>query len=259
MPGCKQVFYFDVNEFPFFVSKREQQLKSICYNKQLKTFMGLEYNNDKNDVTRVSLDRSWMNNNYSEQFIQKIMEHPTGGFVNIEVGAVNDCNFVLDPNNDNPKIQYQQMTQSSCVFKSISSALHFLGFSDEAQYIDICCDKFFLDSNVYTKHCHRIMQYVYMDIIRGNRNVFHTFNKIYNCVKLTKQHDILHECVEEKEIRWIVMQQKDGSTNHCIVIVSGFIFDSNQSVAIKLSKENLEMFYEYVSVERGYHFILRKK
>jgi hypothetical protein len=187
------------------------------------------------------------------------MEHPTGGFVNIEVGAVNDGNFVLDQNNDNPKIQYQQLTQSSCVFKSISSALHFLEFLDEAQYIDVCCNNYFLDSNLYTKYCHRIIQYVYMDIIRKDKKVFHKFNQTYKCVKLMKQHDILNDCVEEKEIRWIVMQQKDGSTNHCIAIVSGFIFDSNQSVAMKLSKENLDMYYEYISVERGYHFILRRK
>jgi hypothetical protein len=223
-----------------FVNSNE---KEVTYPEKWKGIIkdGTKGGSTNMNAEIVTLDQGWMDANISKDmqaFAKSLREYGTRGFVRIPEGAPTKAERPCEPLPGAPSLKFLQekSVQSidrSCVLKGAASCLWFLGYK-------------------------RIAYCLVNDLNHGYKmeRGFEIFAKILHSTRLERrenQHfqycslkknkirawDIL---VDSKEYMMCLVgvQSVDGKTDHAIAVAGDWIFDSNISHALPLTRESLD-------------------
>jgi hypothetical protein len=156
----------------------------------------------------------------------------------------------------NPPVVFQQKDLDTCAFSSLSSALFYMGFTEEALQLHSFGQDWTINNEKYVeKTLESIVQFI------PKSSTFNYFRSRYTPHKIKNKYNIF-EKVRENEIRLIVLIMSDNTENHAVTVVNNFIFDANCTNALPLSLEGLDcccgVDANYVGVSRGYHWKFTK-
>ena len=172
-------------------------------------------------------------------------------WVEIPSGAYKRKFQDLDKYDENvPKsFRMQPFGERSCVFNSLINALHYINdYSGRDQLL---------------KNLPTSLNYEKMSLVSHSRTAFaaQIMNKEVTGyqIQILKNFDIL-----KNRSMWptlCVLKGSDFSINHAITVVENYIFDSNRSCAMKLTKSNLDWCcsdfagkHKFVAVHTAYRF-----
>ena len=123
-------------------------------------------------------------------------------------------------------ILYRQGKDNSCLFSGLASALAFFGDKELATSIYKVKSPKYYNYETEWKLAYSCMRNYKWVPVRYEQ-------KLSDNVK--KEYPFIEEC-----ILLVVLYASDGSVNHSVSICQGYIFDSNCSHAMRLTKESLD-------------------
>ncbi len=225
----------------------EDQVSSLCYS--VHCMNGKKTSKAKwfgrfADANRkpVELDEDWVAENFSNEYLHKVMTEavPTQRFLPVPVGLVNnnkeDPRIVAMP--DAPVVQYPQGNNDYCVSHSLASCWHHYQ-----------ADRKHLGHNISQLQAHV-------------QDLDH-FKKKLKC--LLKDHEIVD--IKENEFDPLkehtdypvlcVIRGDDGSVNHAVTFLRGWLYDANLALAQPVSQSILDWCCasKYVGVFKGFWFV----
>lgn len=258
----RQYYYFDLRELQkiYYINVSTRQISGLCYQPTTKTFVGLEkYREHGNRKFRqVPLETDWVHQNFDKVVVQAAKQKAASDrnrYVKVPVGIGRPTESSKDIRN-NPPIAYPQYGEDTCVFSSLSSALHYLEYQDIALQIDDL--KKTLMKEKYATIFENLMGQVHAFLHDKSYPYFRkacVISKLTNC----ENFDLLVEASKKpKNLYHVVLRSEDGAENHAICVVNNFIFDGNYTNAKKLSLESLNTSCgdsPFDGVASGYKFI----
>ncbi len=234
------------------------QISRIRYNIYTNKWEGIQLENDS-EFQIVTLSEKWVKKNFpnhwesflriSESGMQKFLSVPAGDIIKVEP--------TMDIS-QNPKLKYLQSTKDICVFASLASYFHYYGYIHEALNIFCLKDKF---ATLFRSNPSRILQSV-VQLIQEEYSL-KRIRKLYQCVKIDKNHDIFSETIGEGEFKLIIIRSDDNHMSHAVCINNDFIFDSNSEHCLPMTKSGIDCCcgkkYNFVGIKEGYYFQHRSK
>ena len=252
-------FYFYVEDKNLHITLTVQQISKIGYDDNDDKYYGIYHNKKTNVSQRVEIFPDWISANFGEEYIEYLDKHPLSQteFLALPIGSARTVstkqNIV-----DNPVIKYQQAGESVCVFTSLSSVLHHLGYYSEAAVIDDYRSNHF--KTIMKEYPHRIMECV-IDFIQRDHRFYH-FKAKYMWRKINSNHDLVQAAdFSTGDFRWVSLWSEDGAMNHAVAVCEKWIFDGNCTNALILSKESLDECCgdsAFVSIRKGFLFTLKQ-
>ena len=134
------------------------------------------------------------------------------------------------------KVNYKQGKYNQCLFKSLASALHYVGLKDGGRFISQKAPTIDgLDGKTSLVEMKKLMRKGVPQI--GDCFSFNTKNgkKKEVCLSIA---DLVNNLTIYPTV--IVLVGNDGSVNHAVTVVDDLIFDSTQAFAMKLTQESLD-------------------
>ena len=128
-----------------------------------------------------------------------------------------------------PTLKYRLLTEQTCIFNSLASALYFLGLTDEAN--QIYDGKREATKNV--KQCAKI--------VRTNMNKTCKFMKQGKIAEGTNFEELYLSSSLQWNLKLIAPRCKTGGTGYPVVIVRNFIFDCHYKYALPLERASMDM------------------
>jgi hypothetical protein len=176
-------------------------------------------------------DETFVKENFREAYIDEL-KRVKRGFVDIPVGDFKVSHLSEHPNlhvHGAPRVHYSQTDgQDMCVSKSLASAFHALGFSEEAARIDA---------------------FGISDLQGGAVDAFGKVSRfakgvlppwiICKFVKMPSAFNWRRD-LNESTILLGVLNASDGNCSHAVTLHGGFIYDANELIAIPLCQEALD-------------------
>jgi hypothetical protein len=255
-----QYYYYDMRngfDTKYFVNVNSQQVSGIFYDEIQSKYYGIVHT--PNSYKNIELEEEWVEQNFEESFLDLVKEKSREDqrkFVRVPIGKAKPtssppCNFA------NPKIQYLQNNQDTCVFSSIASAIYGMGFNELAFQISEFQKEFIKTQYDDDKYV-RVMGILNRKIATFRCN---QYNRMYQIrkIKYPPGFDLLSSGkLNPATLYHVVLRGIDGTANHCICVYNNFIFDGNYTHAWLLSQESLDecIDCEYVGIASGYMHIL---
>jgi hypothetical protein len=256
----RQYYYFDMREFAttYYVNVSTRQISGINYNQSTKEFVGLEKYREKgvSKYRTAPLDKQWLQENVSDAVIKAAVQRAKESqyrFVKIPVGLAREIQTSKDIQK-NPVISYPQYGEDSCVFSSLSSALHYLKYEDVALQVDEFKNEFYNSLSAFnfetiTEQVVQFLQTTSYQYFRKECEIQRILNP--------QSFDLIDHCTRKPNILYhVVLISEDGGENHAICVVHGWIFDGNYTNARRLSKANLNASCDstFIGIASGYKY-----
>ncbi len=200
------------------------------YNIQLKeySFKGLF----EKQGSVYDLGTRWAKENFRQCFLDELIHRyekgKTRGFVDVPVGkSIQEEEPYCPRNSDAPKIWYPQVDQHYCLFYSLASVLHAIGYVKEGDIVSESAEKYSGGMDAI-KNLNMIMQqhFPYLQPTR---------------MKNPNKFDIFSEEAENNIYpRILVLKGKeDGDRSHAVAMCGRWIFDANWKKAKIVTQEIL--------------------
>ena len=164
---------------------------------------------------------------FGNRFVDELMASE-GRFVNVPVGDFRKSTLEKHPElilPGAPLMEYRQSEdQQLCAFKSLASVLHYLGWKEEAKKLNAIGEK------------------EGMSTVDGWKRLWHACKDILpRWVEISRMPDNFSWINDLKKdmILCAVLHTSDGHKSHAVTFHGGFIFDSNESIAIPLRHMSL--------------------
>ena len=159
--------------------------------------------------------------------MDKALEQGGNKFIPIPPGAPRTVGHHEMLDERYPLLQYMQGNESTCLFMSVASALHYLHLEKSAKIIADSAAEYAASApkgrynwdglqSLMRKHCKQFQPFR----LRG-----------------TKNFDILHETSEYPTV--VQLEAEDGGIQHAITVVGRLIFDANCQRALPLTMKSL--------------------
>ena len=186
---------------------------------------------------------------FGQRFVDEVKERIGTQYVPVPVGAVRKStleNFRRLQVENAPAVKYFQGSRDLCVFFSVASVLHYIGFEEEAKMLARLGE----EKEGGTEQLAEL-----------NSFISKTLPKWVQVKKINRGFDWTD--MDDVSFAVIVLETTSGARNHAVSIFRGMIFDSNEHEAILLSKEGLNCCVgggdgtKYRCVCGGYQYIAR--
>jgi hypothetical protein len=192
----------------------------------------------------VDLDEEYVYANFQKQFVDEVIREGlqvNNRFIRLPPGAAmekpeqHDFEFLSIP------IRYKQENTCGCLFLSLASALHFVGFGITASVIATAAPQ-------YGATC-----------IPGIDNWTHLQTlmkqhmKFLKPITLPSRVDLLEEKSDFPTV--VTLMSSEGSVQHAITIICNIIFDANCDFAMPLCKESLDYCCSTSQQQIKYHHV----
>jgi hypothetical protein len=226
-------------ETAYYVDSKTFQICSIKWDPTQEKWFGLHRKKaDIHSAARkiVEITKEWAISAFGKDYVQKMFELGEQGqkkFHAVPLGDTREITPSMDISN-NPKVAFHQ-TESTCVFSSFASALHYLSWVEEAEAIMNFCKVFY---DTMAGHSNKALQALVQHI--QENKIFKKFRSKYTQKKKVKSTFDLLQPVSEGCICLVNILGSDGSTNHAVTIVTNYIFDSNLHNALPHTREGLD-------------------
>ena len=176
-------------------------------------------------------DECYVKANFGDAYIQEL-QRMKRGFVDIPVGDYKQSHLAQHPHlqiHGASKVHFPQTDgQDLCLSKSLASALHALGFEQEASQIDAYGLSELQGGAVDT----------FVKVSRFARAVLPPWI-VRRCVRAPYNYNWqLH--LDQRTILLGVLNASDGNCSHAVTLHGGFIYDANELVSIPLCQEALD-------------------
>jgi hypothetical protein len=184
----------------------------------------------QDDSRPMQTDESFVKANFWDAYISELKEVKKG-FVDIPLGDHKVSHLSEHPNlhvHGAPRVRFHKRMCKICVFKSFASALHALGFQEEASRIDMYGITHLQPGAVDT----------YGKLMRFANTVLPTWI-ITKCVKQPVDFNWKTD-LHKRTIVLGVLNASDGNCSHAVTLHGGFIFDANKLIAFGLCQEALD-------------------
>ena len=177
------------------------------------------------------------------EFLQQIKMNnlgKPGHFVPIPVGNArptiqNRPSFYSD--HSAPKVHYQQQNAPTCVFHSFASALHYLGMTEVAEEIHTLTIPL---KQYYHQPMKQVIKYLQSSIDRSYQPKSINSIKFPPDMQSNNTHSYFSALFNSKQIVLVTLASSDGAASHAITIIDNWIFDSNEKIALPLTKDALD-------------------
>jgi hypothetical protein len=202
-----------------------------------------------NNGKETDLDETFVRKNFGDAFANELKSSKRG-FVDVPVGDFKHSHLHLHPHLEVPGAPTVRFTQKDgkdlCVSKSLASALHSLGFENEAAQIDFYGEEILKGAVVDALDC----------VMLRAKNILPKWIVIE---RIPKNFDWQKDLLDERHILVGVLLASDGNCSHAVTIHGGFVYDANEVVALPLCQEALdyctsiaEVKSSFVRFRRGY-------
>jgi hypothetical protein len=257
----RQYYYFDMRDVAtnYFINVSTRQICGIYYDPSSKQYTGLERFRERGHqkFKKVALETEWVRANIDKAVRTAAVTKSKADhrrFIKLPVG-LGRPHQSLKETMRNPKIHYPQYGDDTCVFSSLSSALHYLQYQDVALRIDDFKLKIMKEQfdNSFENLMGRITGYIHDDKCFGSFRKQCERKKITHCAN----YDLIIECKKKQNVlHHVVTISQDGGENHAICVVHNLIFDGNFSNALPLSQEYLDIACNstYLGIASGYKY-----
>jgi hypothetical protein len=202
--------------------------------------------------TCMKLTPSFVHANFPEAFIKIVVsygKYKQPKFFPIPPGAPRTVGNHEMLDERFPIVKYMQQGESTCLFSSFASALHYIGLKETAAEIASEASEWSANQvggifnwNALLHLMKRSCAWLQPRKIKGN------------------MFDVLKDASEYPTL--LQLKAKDGGIQHAITVVGGLIFDSNCERAIPLNKKSLDYCCStdnqqgcYQQVYHGYRFV----
>lgn len=186
----------------------------------------------------------------SQSFIEavkKLGEMHSKKFFRIPPGAPKNTKF--EGNEHLPTIRYMQNGESTCLFMSLASALHYAGLTRAAYTVSLAASSF--DASLASS------LHIWPSLIETMKKACRWLIPIE--IKRPADFDIFNDISDFPTV--LQLQAADGGIQHAVTIVDCLVFDSNLKNALPLTRRALDFccssdiqFSTYEHVYRGYRF-----
>jgi hypothetical protein len=205
-------------------------------------YQSLMYNDKGKTVIGYSLSTTWVAGVFHPRFLELVrnvgIKENTSGvkwskrrWIPVPVGCAKDDEPPTQIICPTVRCRYLQKDYNTCVFKSMASVFHYAGRKDIASYLSSISHVKGTDSWDARTQLDRLMMAV------------RTRESIYNKIDfLTKAKAIARIDLFQPDSSpqlWILLG-RDGGTNHAVGVLGEYVFDSNVSNALKLTKDTLD-------------------
>ena len=253
-----QCYYYNFNQFTtdYFVPTTDRQISGVVFNNTEKCYYGLV--KDSVNIHTTKLETEWVELNFDKKFqhlIKNKADTDSKKCVKIPVGTAKPTS-TLAGTEINPVIKYLQNNEDTCVFASIASAIHYMGYTDVAFGI-----KQFEILYQDTKYENNYYEHILGKLVRNIAALgIKRFNRGFQIQKIKKPNkfDIIEYATMQPDILFhVVLCGKNCSAHHCICIVNNLIFDGNYTNALPLSQESLNLCVDdiYLCIENGFKYV----
>ena len=151
-------------------------------------------------------------------------------YIHIPVGATREERLPFIPSlqrSDAPTIQFMQGEFDTCIYSSFASALHYLGVKQPAHHISQCARKD-AGQDPFT-----VFQKLDLRLKKMNLGFLRTR-------KITSITDYVKD-IKDNMIVVASLKDSSGNASHAVTICRGWIFDSNETSALPLCKQALDV------------------
>jgi hypothetical protein len=253
-----QSYYYDLRRFKekYYINTVSKQISGLYYDEIKQRYIGLEkkFIGEVVYANEVTLETDWVEHNFPEDFLAIVRnkrQTDRQKFVKVPIGKAGPT---LSPDHIlcNPKIAYLQKGIDNCVFASLASIIHYLGYLD--LFIRIIEFEIGFNGNSLNEKYDKIMGIINNQLYRFKCK---KFNSTYMLQRLRNPHKInLLEIAKENPntIYHVVIKGSDCSSNHCITVYNHYIFDGNYTHALNLCQNELNncIDSEYIGIDSGY-------
>ena len=239
-----------------FKMQEHYQISRIRFNVKKNEWEGVQFENDQT-LSVVKLNEKWVISNFPKyhKFFKAKSIEGSNKFLQVPIGDVIDVHPTMDISN-NPSVKYLQGQNDICVFASLASILHFNGMILEAEIVFNM-----RNDNIFKKNACKIIQTL-LQIIQQDKR-FKTFRRYYRNIKLDKNHDIFSHSILDGEFKLIVIKSDDNQMSHAVCLSNKFIFDSNVSKCLPMTREGINCCcgknHNYIGILFGYYFQFQPK
>jgi hypothetical protein len=243
---------FQLHIVKFYWKKTQViSLKAVCnIHTAEHTIPEFKYFGQLADGRTDTLEEEWVKENFDENLILQVQQSALDSqkrFIRIPPGAalkkpeVHDFDFLP------LKIKYQQHNTSCCLFLSVASALHLIGFEETAAEIANIAPKYEASSAFGIFNWEKLLQ------------IMQTKFKFLQPKKLSPKVDLLKD--KSPYLSVVVLMSSDGGIQHAVTVIGDIVCDSNCEYAMPLCKEALDFCcstenqkLQYVRIYHGFRF-----
>jgi len=251
-----QFYYVFVRDRNYQIPMVTKQIAKLKYNPISKKWLGYEKEGD--DFCIVELHESWIVDNFSEdqiKYFREIAEDEYKHFCNLPVEDIIEVHPTMDISS-NPIIRYKNDDNGICAFAAFASALHYLGYYDQALEIMTLSQKANEDCKIKFNSLQSIIQLI------DSKKTFKTFRKKYQNKKIKNCLELKDEDHHELDIWLVVLEQTDNHCSHAVAMTGEYIFDCNTSNALPRTIEGISCCCgttaDYRKIARGYKWLTKR-
>ena len=197
--------------------------------------------------TRSLLSQQWLDVNFKVRypsFYGKLMNTSSASkkdFFDVPEGTSKMMSSAnIEKTTDAPRVQYQQDEQSSCVFSGLASALYAMGDTFAAGAVASLVHQSLVDNNGPFEFARMVMTDRYghrkgLQKLRYSIQTWKEEEKFIPLAQLSRFPTMLH------------LVDSAGNEGHCVTVCGKWIFDSNHSHALPLSRDSLDAICDNVA------------
>jgi len=214
-------------------SKKKGILKTPHYRGRYFTTRG---SNESLITREENIQCEWVETNFVEKYIKILYYNPDTYFV-VPVGC---CNMKTCPSKLSVNyviVKYPQKDKPTCLYRGLASALYYLQFKNEAHQLahqQIALEAEGMPLNMSVKILYEKLENILPSIGRVLKANHLSTNRKWTI----ELNDLFSDLSKYPTV--ILPLGSDGSINHAVCVVDDLIFDSTQSVAMKLCQESLD-------------------
>lgn len=250
-----QMFYLNTRSFGIKIQEH-LQISRIRFNIHNNSWEGVQ-REDGSEFEITKLSEKWVKRNFPQhwQTFLTISRNGMQKFLSVPVGDIIEVTPTMDTSM-NPVLKYVQSSKDICVFASLGSYLHYYGYVLEAETVFNLKDE---HASLFKNNPARILQTV-MELIQ-TISMFKNFRRIYQFIKLDKNHNIFQDKLRDGEFKIIIIRSDDNHMSHAVCLNNQYIFDCNSPKCLPMSVEGINCScgkkYNFVGIKLGYYFQFR--
>jgi hypothetical protein len=250
-------FYLNTSHMSLYSGNATGCISAVRYDSNRETYIGqIQYPNGttENEI----LTEQWVKDNFDENFMKALSDASSKRKQRYVMVPPGDVRLIRPQfiKRSNPVIKYPQGTENTCVFSAMTSVMHYLGFAEDAEKLDVC-RKLFYDSPSHLEKLEGVMKHVvYCVQTNCKRFISNRMQKVLNL-----NFDVVNHQFLRNEIAIITLWAENGDRSHTVAICNNFIFDSNANHALDFNRASLDECSagKFARVWKGYYFHQRKE
>jgi hypothetical protein len=192
------------------------------------------------------INPKWVNYYFKESFWGMLLINP-GKWFPVPIGQAREDRAPMYLSTQVECVFQQKEDEDYCLFYCLASALHYMGYHNEAQRLAAEADKGLnTDGKSAIDALLAWMEYIFPSL--AGYQSYGNFNK-----RKKRFISVRTICLERSPFPTVVIPLgKDKSLNHAVCVIDDLVFDSTQEFALKLKKKTFDWVVQADGVEMIY-------